>query len=247
MVCRAAFGAVLLISSAAWAAPATKITQVKISHSGGSFGVAIAGRHFGASPVSLPCNACTAPELKFFDNAKFRSIEAPNILTWTDSSITLSGVTGAAGDSISLVITNDALHSIATSGGNFPGKHPSIKSVVFSGSGQNLQMVIAGSGFGSAPQGVPGNTVIPYFQFLDWKAINSFSAGYTGQGYTDTVTLNYVSWSDTQIVIHGFGGQYGQNGYTVTPGDPFIITQFTPPGIIPGQTGPQTSKGGRLP
>jgi len=246
MVRRSAIGA-LLLSSAAWAAPGAKITKVTISPGGGSFDVTIAGRDFGASPVSLPCNACTAPELKFLDNATFRNIETPNILTWTNTSITVSGVTGAAGDSISLVATNDALGSIATSGGNFPGKHPKIKSVALSGSGQSLHMVITGSGFGNAPQGVPGNTVIPYFQFLDWKAANGFSAGYTGQGYTDTVTLNYVSWSDTQIVIDGFGGQYGQNGYTVASGDPFIITQFTPPGMIPGQTGPQTSKGGRVP
>ncbi len=246
MVCRFV-AALLLLSSAAWANPAAKITKVTISPDGGSFGVAIKGKDFGAPPVTLPCNACTAPELKFFDNATFRNIETPNILTWTKTSITLSGVTGSAGDSISLIITNDSSGSIATSGGNFPGKHPKIKSATLSGSGQTLHMVITGSGFGRAPQGVPGNTVIPYFQFLDWRAVNSFSAGYTGQGYTDTVTLNYASWSDTQIVIDGFGGQYGQDGYSIASGDPFIITLFAPPGIIPGQTGPQTSTGGRVP
>jgi hypothetical protein len=108
-------------------------------------------------------------------------------------------------------------------------------------------MTIAGSGFGNTPSGVPGSTDIPYFQFLDWRAVDGYSAGYEGQGYTDTLTLNYASWSNTQIVINGFGSEYGDNGWTAKRGDPYIITVFEPPGKIPGQTGPQTSLGGRLP
>jgi hypothetical protein len=247
MVCRATLALILLASSGAMAKPEAKIKKVKFTAVGSSFNVSITGQNFGNSPVSLPCDSCAAPELKFIDNANFRVIETPNILTWTDTSITLSDVTGEKADSISLVITNDTLNSIATAGGNFPGKHPTIKNVTFSGNGKNLVMTITGSGFGSAPSGVPGSTDIPYFQFLDWRAVDGYSAGYVGQGYTDTLTLNYASWSNTQIVINGFGSEYGDDGWTAKRGDPYIITVFEPPGKTPGQTGPQTSLGGRLP
>jgi hypothetical protein len=248
MLCRSALVALLLVSSAAMAKPEAKITKVKFKTAGSSFNVAISGTNFGSSPVTLPCNSCTAPELKFIDNANFRTAETPNILTWTNTSITLSGVTGAKGDSISLVVTNDQLASIATAGGNFPGSHPRIKSLSFSGKGKNLTMTITGTGFGAAPSGIPGSIDIPYFQFLNWRAVDGYSAGYTGQGYTDTLTLNYSSWSDTQILIDGFGSAYGEDGWTAKPKNPFIITIYSTQGaIIPGQTGPQTSIGGRLP
>jgi hypothetical protein len=32
------------------------------------------------------------------------------------------------------------------------------------------------------------------------------------------VTLNHVSWSDTQIVFSGFGGEYGRNGFILSSG-----------------------------
>ncbi len=39
------------------------------------------------------------------------------------------------------------------------------------------------------------------------------------RGITDTVTANFVSWSDTQIVIHGFGGADGANGLITDKND----------------------------
>jgi len=239
--------AMLLASPAVFAKPVAQITKVTVTKSGTSYDVTIAGRNFGSAPFALPCRACTAPELKFLNNANFRTSEAPDVLSWTDTAIKLSSVSGGAGDSISVVVTNNRLDSVAAAGGNFPGTHPHISRITFSGSGAALKIVVIGTGFGSAPEGVPGSVDIPYFQFLNWRPVNGYSAGYTGQGYTDTLTLNYKFWSDTQIVVDGFGAAYGEDGWTAKPGDPFVITVFETPGITPGQTGPQTSKGGALP
>jgi len=71
-----------------------------------------------------------------------------------------------------------------------------------------------------------------------------FSAGnssFTGSS-KDGVTLNYVSWSNDEIVINGFGGTYGQGSYAVQNGDPVTIQVWNT-----GDTatnGPQTAWGG---
>ena len=70
--------------------------------------------------------------------------------------------------------------------------------------------------------------------------------GWNGQGLTDTVTFNYKSWTNTQIVIGGFGGAYGTDGFIATKGDPYVFLLWQTPGIVAGSTGPQTGKGGRV-
>ncbi len=152
--------AMLLASPAVFAKPVAQITKVAVTKSGTSYDVTIAGRNFGSAPFALPCRACTAPELKFLDNANFRTLEAPDVLSWTDTAIKLSSVSGAAGDSISVVVTNNRLNSVAAAGGNFPGTHPHITRITFSGSGAALKIVVIGTGFGSAPEGVPGSVDI---------------------------------------------------------------------------------------
>lgn len=57
-----------------------------------------------------------------------------------------------------------------------------------------------------------------------------WSAGYAGAKLTDPVTLNYQSWSDSQIVFSGFAGQYDQNGYVLTSGDQFEVRVSAPTG-----------------
>jgi len=88
--------------------------------------------------------------------------------------------------------------------------------------------------------------------FLDWNVTNPtqfnipWGARWVAQGIRDTITLNYASWSDTQIVINGFSGAYGANGLTVSPNDPWLICLWTPPGINPRSTGARIAIGGRI-
>lgn len=98
---------------------------------------------------------------------------------------------------------------------------PGVQSVNFKGAGKDLKITITGYGFGSFPYSLPYNGDVPgqfYFSTIgsndqEWSA---------GDGGT-AVTLRYQSWSNTQIVINGFGGLYGQNGWVVVPGKAFTI------------------------
>ena len=94
---------------------------------------------------------------------------------------------------------------------------PKITNVSFSGSGQNLRMVITGQGFGSAPQSMPyaGDTSA----FLFYDQTQNWSGGNTG----NAVTVNYSSWSSSQIVIAGFAANYG-GGWVDHGGDSVQLT-----------------------
>jgi hypothetical protein len=90
-------------------------------------------------------------------------------------------------------------------------------------------MTITGSGFGTAPLGVPGESVLPFLSFIDQPLdLAQWQAGYAGCGNVDAVTLDYTSWSNTKILISGFGREYGRgprgrHKWTVSPGDLFTI------------------------
>ena len=202
------------LATQALAATPPAIKSVTFSGSAGAFNATIAGSQFGAAPAGVPCTACSIPEFSLVAQSHLVSSLSYNITAWTKNRITLTGINGAASDAVFAVVKNDALKNLATWGGNFPGtvNNPVIKSVTFTGSGAATQITITGKGFGKAPAGVPGTTDIPYLNFLDWNitAPGSFNfpfgSGWQAQGITDTVTLDYVSWTPTKIVIGGFGG-----------------------------------------
>lgn len=60
------------------------------------------------------------------------------------------------------------------------------------------------------------------FFFLTTGPNGTWGAGFPGAA----VTLRYESWSNTQIVIDGFSGAYGQNGWIVIAGHPYTIGTF---------------------
>ncbi|MCY0885201.1 MAG: hypothetical protein OWV35_04875, partial [Firmicutes bacterium] len=77
------------------------------------------------------------------------------------------------------------------------------------------------------------------FAFNDLS--RSWQGGYTNGG-TDqnVVTMDYQSWSPTQIVLDGFAGGYGQGAWVDQLGDQVQLTVFNP------QTGQQASWTGTL-
>jgi hypothetical protein len=124
---------------------------------------------------------------------------------------------------------------------------PQISSVAFAGGGTNLQIYIRGSKFGSAPTKLPFTGDLNQFILQDHfthSGTGSFEAGGSRWGHgTDSVTLNYCSWSDNQIVINGFSGSYGQTGdETLQNGDPVTIVIWNSSDT--SDTGPQTAWGG---
>jgi hypothetical protein len=59
--------------------------------------------------------------------------------------------------------------------------------------------------------------VLPYFGFTD--TARSLNAGESG----DALGLQYISWTDSRIVVNGFDAHYG-GGWIVTPGDSVALT-----------------------
>ena len=240
----------------ALAAPPPTITGVTFTSKAGVLSGVVRGKSFGAAPAGVPCNSCAVAEFGFTATKNIFASLNYNITAWTNTKITLTGITGAnPGDAVFAAVKNDALKNVATWGGNLPGGsgNPVIKSVAFSGSGKNLRITVSGSGFGPAPSGVPGTGDTPYFNFVQYNIVSPnqdnfpWGAGWQAQGIVDTTTLKYASWSDKQIVITGFAGAYGTDGFVNEKHDPYFIWLWTPPGQNPGSTGPQTAIVGRLP
>ena len=80
-----------------------------------------------------------------------------------------------------------------------------------------MQIELNGAGFGAAPHTLPAVGYLPQFWITDITQ-GSWSAG----GPNQPVYLQYTSWTDSRIVIDGFGTQYGGQ-YTVADGDQVSI------------------------
>jgi hypothetical protein len=232
-----------------------QITNVVFSGSAGNYTITVSGSGLG-NLTGLPFTGDTT-NLSLVDftelgHAEWGYAGDGNVLTyqsWSDNQLEISGFGGQPGDAITIAIWNPETGAGATWGGNVPGGSgtPQISSVTFTGSGTNMQMYINGSGFGSAPAGLPFTGDLNQLIFQDHfthSGIGDFEAGGNIWGIrsADAVTLQYQSWSDTQIVISGFGGSYGQGNNVLQIGDPVTIVVWNSSDT--GDTGPQTAWGG---
>jgi hypothetical protein len=259
------FGAAvsLLIVLAAKSAPAQtpQINVVQFSGSAGNYTVTLKGSGFGGPTVSLPYTGDVS-NFRIGDNAQVGHGEwgytgDANVLTyrsWSDATVVLSGFGGNPCDSVGIALWNKTSGRAGTWGGNVPCtvSTPQITSVELSGTGAALQIVVHGSGFGSAPATMPppGSAGdLNYFWLIDFAShcgasSSRFEAGFKGWGINspDSVTLYYESWSDDQIVISGFGGAYGSGCATYEAGDPITIAVYN--SADTSDTGAQTAWGG---
>ncbi|MCL4449585.1 MAG: IPT/TIG domain-containing protein [Actinobacteria bacterium] len=217
-------------------------------------------------PCSSSCNASNFATMDYAKATPFQN--NLTYQTWTNSQIVVGGFTGTPGDGVDVTLWNSATYLGAAWGGNIPIAPvgtPQITSVSFSGSGATTQMTVNGSGFGSAPTQLgsgPFTGDINQFEFVDWRWYDcgsgsnttnnegigqgSFMAGFNGWGASNpnadlpnSVTLNYQSWSNTQIVVNGFSSSYGQGCNLLSPGDPISITVWNSSDT--SATGPQTT------
>jgi len=113
------------------------------------------------------------------------------------------------------------LASVITALSSLPcdAQSPRITSVSQISTLQNQTIVITGSGFGNQ---APYSGDSSYILLLDVTNDN-WSAGYAGPCFDgacdDLVTLIVESWSDSSIVLGGFSGAWGSNGWTLNRGD----------------------------
>jgi hypothetical protein len=84
---------------------------------------------------------------------------------------------------------------------------------------------IVGSCFGTGNTSSRADTA--YFRITDITARN-WNACSTRDPGTDSVTCNLPSWTNTGIIVDGFTGAYGQNGWVFSNGDHIEIQVWNP-------------------
>ena len=208
-----------------------KILDVTITGDPGSYTATITGRNFGVTPSDIPCTGCTPDELQIVDIVSQPARPPVNVTSWSDNSITVTGIPADKRDSLRIAVYNRTLGSVTAWSGSALKQAkgtPVIDSIAATGHGAALKLVIAGSGFGDAPPGIGRNASTPFFVFTDWNAALPdsdgfpWNAGFCGQNDCNEVLVNLKSWSDGEIVMHGLGTAYG-NDWIVNPSDAFCV------------------------
>ena len=117
---------------------------------------------------------------------------------------------------------------------------PDITSVGTFQAGATQNVDIDGSCLGSQSPYNDSNNLDLYIQDsstspVAWSACN-------GGEVADIVSCTVSSWTDNQIVLTGFGPEYGEDGFVFTPGDQIIVAVWNPqtsvgPGTFIGAVG----------
>jgi hypothetical protein len=238
--------ALLWAASAQAAIVVPHIHDVTFGGKNGNFSATINGRDFGAAPSGIPCTSCQPLQLQIVDIVTQPAQQVINVTSWTDTQITVTGIAAKKGDSMRVAVYNQMLGNVDTWSGSVVRQasgNPVIDSIVRSGGGATLSLTITGSGFGPAPNGIGNEFNSPFFVFTDYNAALPgtdgfpWNAGYCGANDCNAVTVNIASWSDTEIVMDGFGSMYG-NDWIVNPHDAFCVgiwsSQNTGNGTIGG-------------
>ena len=129
------------------------------------------------------------------------------------STETLEAIAVATGDSPSAVASATYIITPAFTG-------PGIESVSAILPQQTQTITITGSGFGTQAA-YSGNS--NYINFVDNSGV-TFSAGTGG----DAIGLSISSWTNTQVVISGLTGAYGDFGWVLNSGDKVTISVSNP-------------------
>jgi protein involved in polysaccharide export with SLBB domain len=151
------------------------------------------------------------------------------VSSWTDSQIVLSGFSGSygtngwcisPGDQLSVKVWNaqtgsgPAIYPIVASGGTNTCTL-AINSVSPILPQQTQTITINGSDFGSQSAYTGDSNSI---ELVDSTGV-VWDAGHSGAA----VPLVVSSWTDSQIVLSGFGSAYGTHGWCISPGDQLTV------------------------
>jgi len=240
-----------LLATSSLAATTPRLPHIKdviFSAAGdGTYDATITGTGFGPAPAGIPCDDCKPQQMEISSQGRPNTVKPVNVTGWSDKEITVTGIIIDPRRAMTVAVWSAKAANAAAWGGLVSpgGRHvPLIKSIATSGSGKTLAVTVAGHGFGPAPAGILGKvTDSAYFMLTDYNAAapNSGTGG-AGGGYPwqaglcttkrtgrytcNGVTVGYVIWTPTQIVVSGFGSQYGGGSGTwiSNPGDAFCVS-----------------------
>ena len=151
------------------------------------------------------------------------------VSSWTNTQIVLSGFSGSYGSHGWCISPGDQLSIRVWNAqtGNGPAAYPitvssgtntcalAISSVSPILPQQTQTITISGSDFGTqAPYTGDSN----YIELIDTSA-GGWDAGHSGAA----VTLAVSSWTNSQIVLSGFGSAYGTHSWCISPGDQLSV------------------------
>ena len=151
------------------------------------------------------------------------------VSSWTNTQIVLSGLSGAYGTNGWCISPGDQLSVEVWNAQS--GKGPAVYPITAS-SGTNTCVLAINSVSPILPQQTQTITIngtdfgtraaytgdSNYIELVDTTA-GSWSAGHG----VNAVTLAVSSWTNTQIVLSGFSGAYGTNGWCISPGDQLSV------------------------
>ena len=242
------------------------ITSVGTFQAQASQSVEILGSCFGTGPA---LNASDTFNLMISDRSATVPWSACNlgvsdgitcsVSSWTNDEITFTGFNGVygtvrhrlkAGDELIVAVWNPQTlvgpttfqtSAVGTSSRPHPPLCvPDITSVGTFQAGATQNVDIDGSCLGSQSPYNDSNNLDLYIQDsstspVAWSACN-------GGEVADIVSCTVSSWTDNQIVLTGFGPEYGEDGFVFTPGDQIIVAVWNPqtsvgPGTFIGAVG----------
>ena len=149
-------------------------------------------------------------------NAAFLTLLAVFILAVAATAVLVLQQRGA-GQSAFLEVRAQPASAKAESG-------PEISSVTPILPQASQRIVIRGRGFGLH---VPyARTDSPYLAI--WNETAHWSAGRMIPQNSDEVMLDVEGWTDTEIVVSGFSGDYGHTGWKLTSGDDLKVAVWNP-------------------
>ncbi len=224
------------------------IASVVFTPSGGTYSARISGLHFGAAPGGIPCTDCTPLQLQVVNLANTPAQEPVSVTAWSDTSNTVTGIAASAGDAMQLAVYNASAGNAGAWGGRVSHaiNLPFITSIVAVPHGRKTMVTITGGGFGAAPPQVGQTTTSPFLILTDFNPRMGFSGGFPWSGgfcnetNCNQVTADYASWTDTKVVIAGYGAdRYGGDGgaWEVHPLDAFCVGIWASTNSGDGKTG----------
>jgi len=240
-----------LAGLSAFAASHPRIKSVSYTNNNdGTFNAAITGSGFGTAPSGIPCNACAPLQLQVVDLAAQPAQQSVNVVGWSDTAISVSGIQAVAGDAVRIAVYNDNQQagSVAAVGSLVSANTtvPKIKKITVSLAGATPSLVITGSGFGAAPPQIGQTVDSPFVVVTDFSAANPvapdfpWNAGFCGQNDCNAVTVTYTSWTDTKVVLGAFGSSYGTEGWLISPLDALCVGIWNSASTSNGTTGGNT-------
>jgi hypothetical protein len=236
------------------------ITSIGMFQAHASQSVEIVGSCFGTGPA---LNQSDTFNLQILDRSRIHPWSACyrgssdhitcTVSSWTDDEITFTGFSGRyrgkdrlkAGDQLVVAVWNPqtlvgpATYETSVIGNS--SRHtqciPQITSVGTFQPGPTQNVDIDGSCLGTHAAYDDSNNIDLYIQDSSssptaWSACN-------GGEVDDIVTCTISSWTDNEIVLTGFGSEYGDGEFVFNPGDQIIVAVWNPQTAV----GPGTELG----